>query len=53
MALWPQKYIYIVNVIRYSEPEQIYVRLHVLSFSFDLCTSNITASFYDLTEEIK
>lgn len=32
MALWPQKYIYIVNVIRYSEPEQIYVRLHVLSF---------------------
>lgn len=45
LALWPRKYIYVVNVIRYGEPEQIYFPLRVLSFSFDLCTSNITASF--------
>lgn len=52
MALWPQKYMYTVKVIRYSEPEQICVHLHVFSFTSDLCTSNITATFYDLTEEI-
>lgn len=43
--LWPLKYIYVVNVIRSRESEQICFPLRVPSFSPDLCTCNITACF--------
>lgn len=39
--LWPLRYIYVVNMIRYSEPEQI--RFSALVLTFALC--NIAAGF--------
>lgn len=42
---WPLKHIYVVNVIRSREPEQICLPLRVPSFSPDLCTCYIRAGF--------